>query len=221
LKSTDIPADVRVGHERELAALQHELITVAADKEKQTMIERYHMVRFFERQKATRRLKKISKRLDDCSDPEERNTLENDLHVAQVDLNYTMYYPLIQPYSSLYPKRQGDDGKIHADDDATAEGHRGDPDMWKQVEQATREGKLEELRNKVDFEKIRMMILSHRPKPKRASDLADAEGKSKSKNKTNKAQKDDLGKIMETDYTSGRVSLDTNMDDDSDDGFFE
>ena len=43
----DLPADVRVDDERALAAYQQELAAAEAEKRKQKMIKKYHMVRFF------------------------------------------------------------------------------------------------------------------------------------------------------------------------------
>lgn len=43
----DLPADVRAEDERALAAYQQELASAEAEKIKQKMIKKYHMVRFF------------------------------------------------------------------------------------------------------------------------------------------------------------------------------
>jgi outer membrane biosynthesis protein TonB len=46
-RSTDLPADVRVDSERALADYQQELAAAEAEKIRQKMIKKYHMVRFF------------------------------------------------------------------------------------------------------------------------------------------------------------------------------
>lgn len=46
-RSDDIPANVRVDDERALTAYQQELAAADAEKSRQKMIKRYHMVRFF------------------------------------------------------------------------------------------------------------------------------------------------------------------------------
>lgn len=56
---------------------------------------------------------------------------------AEVDLNYTLYYPLLKPYISLYPRKGGGQ---------QPDGSRGDIDVWKKVERAMEEHSLEELR---------------------------------------------------------------------------
>ena len=46
-RAEDLPADVRVDDERALAAYQQDLAAADAEKTRQKMIKKYHMVRFF------------------------------------------------------------------------------------------------------------------------------------------------------------------------------
>lgn len=78
------------------------------------------------------------------------------VHNAQVDVNYAIYYPLMKPYASLYPKSKKDkasDSDEAAEDDTDdkanreVDGPKGDLDMWKAVEEAMAEGTLDALRN--------------------------------------------------------------------------
>jgi len=46
-RAEDIPANVRIEDERALAAYQQELAAAEAEKTRQKMIKKYHMVRFF------------------------------------------------------------------------------------------------------------------------------------------------------------------------------
>lgn len=62
-------------------------------------------------------------------------------HAAEVDLNYTMYFPLEQTYVGLY----ADKGKEKAGAEAAAAAVRKSP-MWSVVEEAMAQGKLEDLR---------------------------------------------------------------------------
>ena len=48
-RSEDLPANVRIEDERALAAYQQELASAEAEKIRQKMIQKYHMVRFFGR----------------------------------------------------------------------------------------------------------------------------------------------------------------------------
>ena len=50
-----LPPKVRIAKERELASAQHELAESQAAEARSKMIARYHKVRFFDRQKATKR----------------------------------------------------------------------------------------------------------------------------------------------------------------------
>ena len=68
-------------------------------------------------------------------------------------VNYAIYYPLFKPYSSLYPRTTS--GKDESDDIQEGNIHqprksqeaKGDPEMWKAVEKAMKQGTLDELRN--------------------------------------------------------------------------
>lgn len=62
-------------------------------------------------------------------------------HIAEVESNYTTYYPLAKPYVALYPKG---DNKTEEDDEIPKK--RGDPAMWGEVERAMAEGTLHSLR---------------------------------------------------------------------------
>lgn len=77
-----------------------------------------------------------------------------------MDVNYAIHYPLMKPYSALYPKTknqkaddsedaEGDDkeGKSKSED---VDGPKGDVDMWRAIEQAMEEGTLEKLRYSKD-----------------------------------------------------------------------
>ena len=48
-RAQDLPANVRVEDERALVAYQQELAAAEAEKQRQKMIKKYHMVRFFGR----------------------------------------------------------------------------------------------------------------------------------------------------------------------------
>ena len=159
-----LPADVRVGHEREIQALQHELVDLVLDKQKHDMIGKYHKVRFFERQRATRVLKKAKKALEACEDDAERKKLKRKVHVAEVDFNYPQYYPYMTVYQSLWKKETGEDGEDHYTPNAEQkDGAKGNADVWRQVEHAMADGTLDKLKDIVDeakMEKIRKEVAS-------------------------------------------------------------
>ena len=115
-----------------------------------------------DRQKATRILKRIKKELAAAEDEEERSALQKRLHNAEVDVNYAISYPLMKPYSSLYPKSKKPTSKNAETDDSDeakskpeeVDGPKGDVMVWKMVEQAMEEGTLETLRNSKSREEI-------------------------------------------------------------------
>ncbi|KAF2680368.1 hypothetical protein K458DRAFT_373644 [Lentithecium fluviatile CBS 122367] len=156
-----MPATVRNERERELEACKHELTEkLAADREaefRNKIIGKYHHIRFFERQKATRTVKRLTKQLSTVEDNSERAALRSRIHNANVDVNYTTYYPLLRPYVSLFPKAKKDQSTPAESTEESStrdrpgaeavDGPRGDVEMWKAVEDAMEAGTLEKLRN--------------------------------------------------------------------------
>jgi len=148
LLDRDLPADVRVEKERALQTAEHELAATEKAKVRSDLIARYHKPRFFERQKAERRLKQARKALRACEgDEAEREKLGKEVDDYEVDLNYALFFPLDEHYVSLYPTRKGkDDGEVATPE---VEGKRqGDKVMWELVRKCMGEGKnrLEQLR---------------------------------------------------------------------------
>ncbi|KAJ4360899.1 uncharacterized protein N0V89_001468 [Didymosphaeria variabile] len=144
-----MPQGIRIERERELESCKHELEEKETAKReakfRNDIIGKYHMVRFFERQKATRTVKRLHKQLATLANESEKAEKMRSIHNAEVDLNYTLYYPLLKTYVSLYPKGQKEDGKS-GDTTPPTDGPKGDVDMWKTVEKAMEEQTLEELR---------------------------------------------------------------------------
>ncbi|KAL5116856.1 18S rRNA maturation protein [Pleosporales sp. CAS-2024a] len=213
-------AGARQERERELEACEHELAEkLHASREaeyRKRMIAKYHQVRFFDRKKGTRILKRLTKELSALDDDSERAKLQQQIHNAQVDVNYAIYYPLMKPYSSLYPKsknkkssdsedaggKASDDAKNHAEMD----GPKGDVDMWRTVEQAMEHGTLEKLRY--------------------SKDALPAEPPKKSKKPpTNKDGKQDRAEGKKSDHVHAKAGGSKNgveeEDEESDGGFFE
>lgn len=163
-----LPANVRVNHERELAALRSRLVDTEKEKRRGKMVERYHMVRFFERKKAEKNLKRLERKLRESGEGE-LEEVQGMVERARVDLNYTMFSPLVWRYCALWPKEK----KGRGGDAPTAEGMdkieeqkqgtsgekgedsalHGDPAMWERVKKATEEGQkaLERLRDATDW----------------------------------------------------------------------
>ncbi|KAF2020567.1 hypothetical protein BU24DRAFT_445766 [Aaosphaeria arxii CBS 175.79] len=208
-----MPAGIRVERERELETLEHELVEKStAGREavfKNKMISKYHQVRFFDRRRAERTLKKLRRQLSTLEDETERPGLLQKIHNAEVDLNYAMYHPLLEPYASLYPKGEKGEkdttsNETHATLPTETDGPKGNKDMWRAIEEAMESNTLNTLRNR---------------KPKKA-----AIANSKESNKrTDKSNTDKKAKPT----TKSKATNDTNdtiVEDDgeeSDGGFFE
>lgn len=173
-------ASSRIERERELEACEHELrekLESSREAEyRRKMIGKYHQVRFFgmkflgqnssaritlltraDRQKGTRILKKLKKELQGEEDEEKKQELAQKVHNAEVDVNYAIYYPLMKPYASLYPKSKKEkaadsdesgEGDSGDKSNREADGPKGDVAMWKTVEEAMAEGTLDALRNR-------------------------------------------------------------------------
>lgn len=174
-------ASSRIERERELEACEHELeektMRARESEYRKKMIGKYHQVRFFgklssidddkgggltrtDRQKATRIFKRLKKELAAAEDDDKKSALQKRLHNAEVDVNYAISYPLMKPYSSLYPKSKSKntetDGReeTNSKNDVVIDGPKGDVVVWKMVEQAMEEGTLETLRNSKSRDEI-------------------------------------------------------------------
>jgi hypothetical protein len=225
-------AGARQERERELEACEHELAEkLNANREaeyRKKMIGKYHQVRFFgmlactarndrppefeltkaDRKKGTRILNRLKKELSALEDDSEKAKLQQRIHNAQVDVNYAMYYPLMKPYSSLYPKSKNkktddsEDAEDASEDNKNTgeiDGPKGDVEMWRAVELAMEKGTLNNLRYSKDA------IPAEPPKKSKKSKVKEvkekAEGKSNAAQRNTYAAQDD--------------------DEDSDGGFFD
>lgn len=137
--SDRLPPGVRIEKERALVGYRQDLDAALKSKRRQQMIEKYHKVRFFERQKATRHLKQVRARYEEAEpDSEPSRSLQKKAHEAEVDLNYALFYPLDEKYISLFPKSSSKEPN-----DTTSASK---PPMWETIEKCMLEGTLEKLR---------------------------------------------------------------------------
>ncbi|KXT02524.1 hypothetical protein AC578_4176 [Pseudocercospora eumusae] len=146
LLERDLPANVRVEKERALQTVTKELEDAEKAKKKSEIIARWHKVRFFDRQKAERRLKKARKALEEAAEADAE--LQKQVEDCEVDVNYAMYYPLELDYVPLFPskrKKDGEETEIAGTDDK-AVAREGDQEMWESVKKCMAEGTLQDLR---------------------------------------------------------------------------
>lgn len=138
-----LPSTVQQEKERELAALLHEQDKTKAKKEAKKTLEKYHYVRFVERQKAEKRLKQLRKQLQTKPENEE---LSRQIHEMEVNRNYAIYAPLDQKYISIFAPRSGKVGDKHDDLQDHTESK---PPMWEVVAETMIRGQpaLEALRD--------------------------------------------------------------------------
>ena len=155
--SDNLPADVRVEKERALQTAQAELDANLRAQRRSDTIARWHKVRFFDRQKAAKRLNRAKKELRACEEGgAERDDLVRRVQEAEVDVNYAMYFPLDVPYEPLFPTRRkasGDRKTTEGLDEGSSEavgGHaaeaKGNVDIRRRVEQCMVDGTLSALR---------------------------------------------------------------------------
>lgn len=152
-----LPANKQKDLERELAAHKQRIGEAQLKKRRSKMISKYHMVRFFERKKAMRLAKQIEKKLAQATDADEIAQLKIDLHKAQVDVDYAIYYPFLEPYISLYAKPTDEKAsekeklqKEEKDDKAAQYLHTERSPMWFVIEETREKGRraLEKLQNR-------------------------------------------------------------------------
>ncbi|KAK4552496.1 hypothetical protein LTR86_010340 [Recurvomyces mirabilis] len=160
-----LPATIREEKERALRSAEGELAGTERRKRRSEVIGRWHKVRFFERQRAGKRVKYLRRRVQGLEEgedgreagvgDEERRELERFLGEAEVDVMYAVYFPLEREYVPLFPRRKRKDGEKDETaggspeaDGETKEGfiRLGDKVMWERVRQCMVDGTLEALR---------------------------------------------------------------------------
>lgn len=207
-KNKPLPPKVRISKERELASAQHELAESQAAEKRSKMIARYHKVRFFDRQKATKRLKRARKAMKEVEDDAaRREELAREADECELDVQYAMYYPLDVPYVALYPSHKKVEGQEEDSDGKAVEvARQGDAEMRALLKKCVAEGKLDALRNgKLDKEG------NYKP----VEGAADDETKAKDKKKKAEGKEDKNGKRKAEEMEPEASG------DESDGGFFE
>ncbi|KAK4946990.1 rRNA-processing protein efg1 [Elasticomyces elasticus] len=111
-KDSKMPMTIRQEKERELAALLLDQQKAALAENGRKNLKRYHFVRFVERQKAQRMVKKLHKLRNERKDLDEaqRKELEEKIHEVEVDFAYTQYAPLGEKYLSIYVEENKEKG---------------------------------------------------------------------------------------------------------------
>ncbi|TKA24393.1 hypothetical protein B0A50_06713 [Salinomyces thailandicus] len=220
-RNDDLPPTIRIEKERALRTAQHELEEEQKAKKRSDMIGQYHKIRFFDRQKATKRLKRARKELTEAATgtAEERKALERRVADAEVDVNYAIYYPLDQAYKALFPSKKqpargGDQDGSHEPEDGEERKEverQGDAEAWGKVKQCMADGTLDALRNgkltgtpdgELEKREAPGEVLVTRKKRQREKETVDVHGNRRERRAAKAARKDE-------------------SEDDSEGGFFE
>ncbi len=92
--------------------------------------------------------KQLQQKLKETQDSDEVASIKADLHIAEVDRLYTIYFPYMERYVSLYPVSA--DSKEEGQSAAALALHSERPEMWSVVEKAAEKGQeaLEKLRER-------------------------------------------------------------------------
>lgn len=141
-----LPSTIRQEKERELAALLHEQNANRSKKEGRKVLEKYHYVRFVERQKAEKKLRQLRRQLDglegEDNDDGQRARLNRQIHEMEVHRNYAIYAPLSQKYISIFV--QSGNGDVSEDQSQANDSKpREMPPLWYVVESAMKQGEKE------------------------------------------------------------------------------
>ena len=150
--SSKLPATIRAEKERALQTAEQDLKREQDAIKKDACISRWHKVRFFDRQKGERRLKKARKALktavEEDAESEVLTGLREKIEELENEVNYAMYYPLDKDYVPLFPTKRSKDGEDEKESSpAAGEVERqGDAEMWELVRKCAKEGRLKDLR---------------------------------------------------------------------------
>ncbi|KAG8701300.1 18S rRNA maturation protein [Ceratobasidium sp. 428] len=110
LAKENLAADVRIPTERRLKSLEADLAKAELRRKERLMAVRYHKIKFFDKQKVTRKINQTKRALEAPElEKKERKKLQKALLGHRVDLNYIVNYPKLAKYIALYPSSTADD----------------------------------------------------------------------------------------------------------------
>ncbi|PLB45675.1 hypothetical protein P170DRAFT_414102 [Aspergillus steynii IBT 23096] len=239
LNKVDLPADARIVQERALAGYEKDLEDENSRRDRSKMIKKYHFVRFLDRKTATKDVNRLLRRekalaeSDDASS--KKSKLAQKIHVARVNLNYTIYYPLTEKYIALYAKVKKDKERDPKDDTNDSDDDAGfkaihtsvadKPALWHTVEKCMKDGTLDLLRDgklsSRDEGSIGNKSSARQSEKKTAKSSKKTDSK---KDKTTNTKSSSRGAAKKNERAPAEkkaVVNENNDDDESDGGFFE
>ncbi|KUL91481.1 hypothetical protein ZTR_01472 [Talaromyces verruculosus] len=138
-KAENLSPEARIVQERALKGYERDLELEKARRQRSEMIRKYHFVRFLDRKTATKRLRAAQRQYEKAKQQQktekELSVLQKRIDTAQIDVNYTIYYPLTEKYLSLYPQEkkkeivEGHNQNVAKGDDDDNEEKSGEEDM--------------------------------------------------------------------------------------------
>ncbi|WVR06495.1 hypothetical protein IAU60_003526 [Kwoniella sp. DSM 27419] len=103
---------LRVQTQRRLTSLEADLAAAEQREVEKKNGAKYHMVKFFDRQKLLRLVKRLHRKLaEEGKSDKKRAKLDEELDDARVMLNYVLSFPNAQKYISLFPSSANQEGK--------------------------------------------------------------------------------------------------------------
>lgn len=182
--------------ERALKGYERDLEQEQARRQRSEMIRKYHFVRFLgqfsssfssleitggyradgwvDRKTATKQLRSAQRQYEKAKQQQDQTSdklaaLQEKIDAAQIDVNYTIYYPLTEKYLSLYPQEKkrevvdghnqkvastddgeeesGDEDTQTSGDDKIAENEVEKPPMWDVIKKCMANKTLDKLRD--------------------------------------------------------------------------
>ncbi|ETW01171.1 hypothetical protein H310_06770 [Aphanomyces invadans] len=104
LKKDTLPDDVRRAKEEELKELQKQTEGKQEEDRSREITLKFKKVRFFDRRRLMRLLKKLKRQLDaPASSESDKDELEKQFEQAKEDMMYVYYYPKGERYINLFP----------------------------------------------------------------------------------------------------------------------
>jgi len=101
LLKREMPPDVRKQHEERLQALREGIEDRKHSELERKMSKKYHMVKFFERKKITKNVRRVEKSIQEASSAKEKAALQREHAKWLEDLEYVENFPRDQPYMSV------------------------------------------------------------------------------------------------------------------------
>ncbi|CAG8133210.1 unnamed protein product [Penicillium salamii] len=235
LNKQDLSADARILQERALEGYENDLKDETKRREKSQLISKYHFVRFLDRKAANKELARLTRRQKaEDLDPKEKAQLEAKISDCQVNINYTIYYPLTEKYLSIYPKSNGKPEAKEAEPSKRGpEAAQPKPALWpivaKCMEEKTldllREGKLninfkgEKIQDASDKTTTKDTNKEKSTKKEHQKDSKAASHKDKSaKREKHSGKNDKSARKADSKHVAPQPNAD---DEESDGGFFE